>query len=197
MFVYIVALVTAVLCVTLQSRPSVRATATGTRHAWLHTAASNMAPRTLYEILGLGITADVHDIKLAYRQLAKEYHPDKNTTPQATALFQDLNQAYHTLTNAAHRAEYDLSIGISEPRAHMNHDDNVSHMALPDLDFKIRENMMSVTIDVTDIMFLAFVEQCEYHYDIAPIDRGHHGLQFRFECVWVFYLFQSDNSSSS
>ena len=140
-----------------------------------------MAPRTLYEILGLGITADVHDIKLAYRQLANEYHPDKNTTPQATALFQDLNQAYHTLTNATLRAEYDLSIGISEPRAHMNHDDNVSHMALPDLDFKIRENMMSVTIDVTDIMFLAFVEQCEHHYDIAPIDRGHHGLQFRFD----------------
>ena len=30
-------------------------------------------------------------------------------------------------------------------------------------------------------MFLALVEQCEHHYDIAPIDRGHHGLQFRFD----------------
>ena len=60
----------------------------------------------------------------------------KTLPPQATALFQDLNQAYHTLTNATLRAEYDLSIGISEHCAHMNHDDNVSHRTLPNLDFK-------------------------------------------------------------
>ena len=41
--------------------------------------------------------------------------------------------------------------------------------------------MMFVTIDVTDIMFLAFVEQCEHYYELQPIDRGHHGLQFKFD----------------
>ena len=41
--------------------------------------------------------------------------------------------------------------------------------------------MMSVTIDVTDIMFLAFVEQCEHYYELQPIDREHHGLQFKFD----------------
>ena len=41
--------------------------------------------------------------------------------------------------------------------------------------------MMSVTIDVIDIMFLAFVEQCEHFYNRKPIDRGHHGLQFKFD----------------
>ena len=41
--------------------------------------------------------------------------------------------------------------------------------------------MMSVTIDVTDIMFLAFVEQCEHYCELQPIYRGHHGLQFKFD----------------
>ena len=40
--------------------------------------------------------------------------------------------------------------------------------------------MMSVTIDVTDIMFLAFVEQCEHYYELQPIDRGHHGPLARY-----------------
>ena len=62
--------------------------------------------------------------------------------------------------------EYDLSLGISE---------HCAHKALPNLDFKICENKVSVTIDVIDIMFLDSVEQCE-HYDI---DHGHHMLQFR------------------
>ena len=139
-----------------------------------------MAARTLYQLLGLDVRADTQNIKLAYRRLAKLYHPDKNTSPEATALFQELNQAYHTLTNDQLRAEYDLSIGISEPLSDTCHKD-VFKKSLPNVAISIRENMMSVTIDVTDIMFLAFVEQCEHYYKLQPIDRGHHGLQFKFD----------------
>ena len=39
----------------------------------------------------------------------------------------------------------------------------------------------SVTVDITDIMFLAFVDECQKHYCVNPVDRGHNGLQFRFE----------------
>ena len=140
-----------------------------------------MAPRTLYDLLGLDIKANSQDIKLAYRGLAKVYHPDKNTSPEATALFQELNQAYHTLTSEKFRAEYDISIGISEPHSDTSHGDSTCIKSLPNVTINIRENMMSVTIDITDIMFLAFVQQCEQYYDMQPIDRGHHGLQFKFE----------------
>ena len=51
---------------------------------------STMAARTLYQLLGLDVRADTQNIKLAYRRLAKLYHPDKNTSPEATALFQEL-----------------------------------------------------------------------------------------------------------
>ena len=140
-----------------------------------------MAPRTLYDLLGLDIKANSQDIKLAYRRLAKVYHPDKNISPEATSLFQELNQAYHTLTNEKLRAEYDISIGISEPHSDTSHGDSSCIKSLPNVAINIRENMMSVTIDITDIMFLAFVQQCEQYYDMQPIDRGHHGLQFKFE----------------
>ena len=29
-------------------------------------------------------------------------------------------------------------------------------------------------------MFLAFIEVCEHHHDVKPIDRGQHGIQYRF-----------------
>ena len=139
-----------------------------------------MAARTLYQLLGLDVWADTQNIKLAYRRLAKLYHPDKNTSPEATALFQELNQVYHTLMNDQLRAGYDLSIGISEPLSDTCHKD-VSKKSLPNVAINIREYMMSVTIGVTDIMFLAFVEQCEHYYELQSIARGHHGLQFKFD----------------
>ena len=140
-----------------------------------------MEHRTLYELLGLDARAKKQDIKLAYRRLAKLYHPDKNTSPQATALFQELNQAYHTLTDDKLRVEYDALIGVSERHTDTSHGDSVCVKSLTNVTINIRENIMSVTIDITDIMFLAFVEQCERYYGMQPIDRGHHGLQFKFE----------------
>ena len=44
-----------------------------------------------------------------------------------------------------------------------------------------RENTFSVTIDITDIMFLAFLEECQQLQCVSPVDRGHNGIQLRFE----------------
>ena len=60
----------------------------------------NEAQTTLYELLGLDPTATCYDVKQAYRHYAKVYHPDKNVSPDATALFQRLISAYQTLTGS-------------------------------------------------------------------------------------------------
>ena len=51
-------------------------------------------------ILGLHPTTDKYEIKLAYRKLAKQYHPDVNKAPDATEKFQELNEANEFLSDS-------------------------------------------------------------------------------------------------
>lgn len=47
-----------------------------------------------WEILGVEIDADINRVKFAYRQLARQYHPDLNSSATAIAKMQAINQAY-------------------------------------------------------------------------------------------------------
>ena len=65
-----------------------------------------------YLILGLDRNAASQEIKTAYRRLALQYHPDKNSSPEAKHKFQELTQAYSVLIDDKKRYNYDH--GISE-----------------------------------------------------------------------------------
>ncbi len=49
--------------------------------------------------MGLPYDTDKYQVKLAYRKKAKEYHPDINKSPDATAKFQKINEAYEFLSD--------------------------------------------------------------------------------------------------
>ncbi|WP_303860156.1 DnaJ domain-containing protein [Alkalibaculum bacchi] len=51
-------------------------------------------------ILEVSYQADKYQIKLAYRKKAKEYHPDINQSPNATKMFQKINDAYEFLSES-------------------------------------------------------------------------------------------------
>ncbi|MDP5016259.1 MAG: J domain-containing protein, partial [Dolichospermum sp.] len=70
---------------------------------------------TYYSLLGLHPGASVIDIRRAYRELSKLYHPDTTELVAniATAKFQQINEAYATLCNPERRLSYDLKIGYS------------------------------------------------------------------------------------
>lgn len=72
--------------------------------------------RDYYEVLGVNRTATRDEIKHAYRQLALQYHPDKNKDPDAAAKFRELAEAYAVLSDDTKRKEYDTTghAGVSE-----------------------------------------------------------------------------------
>ncbi|MBE9127089.1 MULTISPECIES: J domain-containing protein [unclassified Coleofasciculus] len=72
-------------------------------------------PTTYYGILGLHPSASPLEIRRAYRDFSKRYHPDTTDLPTdtATVKFQQLNEAYATLSNPERRVLYDQKIGYS------------------------------------------------------------------------------------
>ncbi|WP_413172379.1 J domain-containing protein [Anabaena azotica] len=70
---------------------------------------------TYYSLLGLHPSASVIDIRRAFRELSKQYHPDTTELPAtvATEKFQQINEAYATLSHPERRLSYDLKIGYS------------------------------------------------------------------------------------
>ncbi len=64
--------------------------------------------RDYYEVLGVSRTATDDELKKAYRQLAKKYHPDTNPGDKnAEAMFKEASEAYAVLSDADKRRQYD------------------------------------------------------------------------------------------
>ncbi len=64
--------------------------------------------RDPYEILGVPKSASPADIKKAYRQLAKRYHPDRNKDDaRAKERFSEINSAYEIVGDEKKKAQYD------------------------------------------------------------------------------------------
>jgi hypothetical protein len=60
-----------------------------------------------YEIMKVDRKATEAEIKKAFRQLANQYHPDKNPSVEAEAIFKEINEAYEVLSDPASRLDYD------------------------------------------------------------------------------------------
>ncbi|KAM9800291.1 dnaJ homolog subfamily C member 16-like [Syngnathus typhle] len=60
-----------------------------------------------YKVLGVSRSASQAEVKKAYKNLAKEWHPDKNKDPIAEDMFIKVSKSYEILSNEERRANFD------------------------------------------------------------------------------------------
>jgi DnaJ-class molecular chaperone len=73
-------------------------------------------PRDYYEVLGVNRGASDDEIRKAYRNLARQHHPDRNPgDKQAEAKFKEIQDAYDVLSDAKKRELYDR-VGFQGPK---------------------------------------------------------------------------------
>lgn len=69
--------------------------------------------KNYYEILGVSHMATQAEIKGAFRTLAKKYHPDVSSDPNATEIMQKITEAYEVLSDLELRRKYDIKLGYN------------------------------------------------------------------------------------
>jgi len=73
--------------------------------------------RGYYALLGVSEQATYHELKRAYRRLARKYHPDRNNSSHAESMIKKINAAFEILSDQEKRFHYDksdMSVGFHE-----------------------------------------------------------------------------------
>lgn len=74
-----------------------------------------------YRVLGISPDADDKAVKLAYKKLARKYHPDVSKEPQTEEKFKQIAEAYDVIHNKKERAEYDALRKNQQNRSYQQH----------------------------------------------------------------------------
>lgn len=67
-----------------------------------------------YKILGVNRESSSKEVKKAYQQLAKKWHPDVNKATEAESKFKEIAEAYETLSHTSKKEQYDQQLYAQE-----------------------------------------------------------------------------------
>jgi molecular chaperone DnaJ len=81
-----------------------------------------------YAVFGVSEHASYHEIKKAYRRLAKKYHPDRNTSGISDEMIKKINAAFEILSDKDKRHNYDHSQDYEMDRS-VSHQESDQHIS--------------------------------------------------------------------
>ncbi|XP_073946324.1 dnaJ-like protein 60 isoform X2 [Choristoneura fumiferana] len=94
----------------------------------------SLGKKSHYDVLNLRRNCTDKEIKEAFIQMSKEYHPDKNKDAKAQEHFVKIVEAYNVLSKASSRAQYDI---LSSAAAHSASN---AYVYKPHVPYNLRKN---------------------------------------------------------
>ena len=82
------------------------------------TFSANTNIKDYYKVLGVKQSAEVKEIKEAFYELSKQYHPDVNQEEGGLIKFREVAEAYDVLSNPLERKAHDKSLGLENKDIH-------------------------------------------------------------------------------
>jgi curved DNA-binding protein len=117
--------------------------------------------KNYYKVLGLEIFASKEDIKKAYRNLAHLYHPDKNTSDEASDKFREINEAYIYLNNDLNSDLYNEEY-IKNAYSYFNSNpsyDSFSNGKIEDINLNVFVSLNDILNGCTRTLNISITEQ--------------------------------------
>lgn len=71
-----------------------------------------------YDVLGISPTASTDDVRSAFRQRAREHHPDTSEHPDSAKMMAEINRAWSVLSDPVKRFDYDRSLRAESTTQH-------------------------------------------------------------------------------
>lgn len=96
-----------------------------------------MNQENYYQILNISPDAGQAEIKTAYREMAKKFHPDINREQGSEEIFKIIQEAYEVLSDPERRRQYDATLRHSSSARHFEYDATHDRSAATEMRYSV------------------------------------------------------------
>lgn len=117
-----------------------------------------MNQENYYQILNVSPDVAQAEIKAAYREMAKKFHPDINREQGSEEIFKIIQEAYEVLSDPERRRQYDETLRQSSSARHFEYDATHDMNTAAEMRYSVpRLSLVSVLRKITAVIFLAII----------------------------------------